>query len=137
MDNIFSSVRCIQFMLLRVCNTVYFHTSVYVVMPSFLPRPFTTALKHGYDGRAGSGSAVLSLAIRRSTHGCDLPVCFCIACLRLHGCLLGRSVSAPPAATDLEGLSRRCTVQSYCCGLQSCLFPVSYTHLTLPTIYSV
>jgi len=39
MDNIFSSVRCIQFMLLRVCNTVSFHFSVYVVLPSLLPGP--------------------------------------------------------------------------------------------------
>jgi len=38
MENLLSRVRCIQFILLRVCNTAYFHPPVYVAMPSLLPR---------------------------------------------------------------------------------------------------
>jgi len=108
MDNLLSRVRCIQFILLRVYNTVYFHSSVYVVMPSFLPRPFTTALEHGYDGHAGIGGAVLFLS-----QSVNLPVCFCIACLamwssrlRLHERHL--YVLLPPADTDLEGCAAHC-----------------------------
>jgi len=120
MKNLLSRVLCIQFILLRVCTIVSLHFSVYVVIPSLLPRSFTTAPKH-----ALTTTGVPSLTARCFlSQSVNLQVGFCIARLRLHGCLLGRSVSAPPAATNLEGLWRRCTVQLCCCGPQNCLLLV-------------
>ena len=79
-----------------------------------------------------------SLGVRGTKNGCDAgdcgactvlidgaPVC---ACLVAAGQIAGRSVTTIEGLTEAEPLGRR---------LQASFLPVSYTHLTLPTIYSV